>query len=383
MKAQIAFTSLRDAARALKPHTTTPRWQTRTRLLYLHADGDLLTLSASTGDETARVSLPGALGDGWCALPPDPLIKALAVLDPGGKAATTATVTLHVDDGRLSLTVADRHTVALDTTIPDGPPPTVTARPAPAERPVTAGPVADWHDLIAGVATAAGHEPARPDLAVVRLLRDHPNVVLIAEAIDRHRIHRGTWGQPDGHPVDVRIPAAATGRAVRLLRTLDPHGHLHVHANDTHVYWRTDRVGLAATTSGGGAFPNLEKVREDVLADATSSVTVGRADLLAAVTTARQLTAGTRHPRLCLQPAGARGLEVVVRADSGAPVYTTHLAVQGVVGPPPTLTLDPAFTRDAVAFIDGDNVDVHAAAGRLPIYLAGQRRHAIVMQIAA
>ena len=232
------------------------------------------------------------------------------------------------------------------------------------------------------MATAAGHEPARPDLAVVRLLRDHPNVVLIAEAIDRHRIHRGTWGQPDGHPVDVRIPAAATGRAVRLLHTLDPHGHLHVHADDTHVYWRTDRVRLAATTSGG-AFPDLEKVREDVLADATSSFTVGRADLLAAASTARQLTAGTRHPRLCLQPAGTRGLEVVVRADSGAPVYTTHLAVQGVAGPPPTLTLDPAFTRDAVAFLDGDHVDVHATAGRLPIYLAGQRRHAIVMQIAA
>ena len=50
-KAQIACSSLRDAARALKPYTTTPQWHTRTRLLYLYADGDILTLSASTGDE--------------------------------------------------------------------------------------------------------------------------------------------------------------------------------------------------------------------------------------------------------------------------------------------------------------------------------------------
>ena len=380
MKAQVAFPPLLSAARALKPYTTTQRW--RTRLLYLHAEGPTLTVSATTGDETASVPLDGALGDGWCALPADALIKALAAVKPGGKATTTATVSLHGDDGRLTLSVGDRPTVGLDTDTVDGLPPTVAAKPAPAERPVTAGPVADWHDLIAGVATAAGHEPARPDLAVVRLLRDHPNVVLMAEAIDRHRIHRGTWGQPDGDPVDLRMQAAATRRAARLLHTLDPHGHLRVHADDHRVYWRTDRVRLAATTTGGW-FPNLEKIREDVLDDTTSSFTVDRADLLAAATTVRQPTADTRHPRLCLQPAGTRGLDVVVRADSGAPLYIAQVSIQRLAGPPSTLTLDPAFTRDAVAFLDGDHIDVHATADRLPVYLAGQRRHAIVMQIAA
>jgi hypothetical protein len=247
MKAHVAFSSLLDAARALKPYTTPARRHIHARLLHLHTDGPILTLSATTGDETATVPLDGAAGDGWCALPPDTLIKALTAGSPGGRKATTATVTLDCDDGRLTLTVTDRPTVGLDTTT-GGLPPTVTTQPSPVERPVTAGPVADWHDLIAGVATAASGDPARPDLAVVRLLRDHLHVVLMAEAIDRHRIHRGSWGHPDGDPVDLRLPAAPTRRA------LDPHGHLQVHADDTHVYWRTDRVRLAVATRTG-TFP--------------------------------------------------------------------------------------------------------------------------------
>jgi hypothetical protein len=102
MKAEVAFTPLLAAARALKPYTTPQRWRTRTRLLYLHADGDTLTLSATTGDETASVPLSGAVSDGWCALPPDTLIKALTAIKPAGKAAQAATGTLHGEAGRLS-----------------------------------------------------------------------------------------------------------------------------------------------------------------------------------------------------------------------------------------------------------------------------------------
>lgn len=192
MKAEVAFTPLLSAARALKPYTTPQRLRTCTRLLNLHADGDTLTLSATTGDETAAVSLSGAVSDGWCALPLNTLIKALTVLKPRRKAAQTATVSLHADADRLYLAVGDAPAVALDTDRPDGLRPSVAAHPTPAHRPVTAGPVADWVNLIAGVATAAGHEPARPELAVVRLLRDHPQVVLMVEATDSRRTHRGT-----------------------------------------------------------------------------------------------------------------------------------------------------------------------------------------------
>ncbi len=343
MKAEIAFGPLLAAAQALKPYTTPQRWHTRTRLLYLHADGDTLTLSATTGEQTATVPLPGAVCDGFTALAPDTLIKALTAIN--------------------------------------GQPPTVAAQPAPHERPVTAGPVADWCDLLAGVTTAAGREPTRPDLAVVRLLRDHPHVVLLAEATSGYRIHRGSWGDPHGDPVDVQMPADAAERAVRLLHTLDPAGRVRVHTDDRNLMWRTDRVRLAAAT-GGPAFPNLEKIREDLLDDATITITVPRADLLAAVRTAHQLTATTRQPRLRLKPGPAGVLHLVLRTDTGAPMYTTPVAINQLAAPAPTLTLNPGFARDALAFLDGDTVEIHASADRLPIYLRGQRRHAIVMQIA-
>ncbi len=209
MKAEVALPPLLAAAQALKPYTTPQRWHTRTRLLYLHADGDTLTLSATTGEETATVPLPGAVCDGFTALAPDSLIKALTAIKPAGKAAQVATVTVHGEADRLHLSVGDGPAVGLDTDTPAGPLPTVAAQPAPHERPVTAGPVAEWCDLVAGVTTAAGREPTRPDLAVVRPLRDHPHVVLLAEATDRYRIHRGSWGDPHGDPVDVRTPCPA------------------------------------------------------------------------------------------------------------------------------------------------------------------------------
>ncbi len=63
-------------------------------------------------------------------------------------------------------------------------------------------------------------------------------------------------------------------------------------------------------------------------------------------------------------------------------MYTTPVAINQLAAPAPTLTLNPGFARDALAFLDGDTVEIHASADRLPIYLRGQRRHAIVMQIA-
>ncbi|HET8659181.1 MAG TPA: hypothetical protein VFM55_09305 [Micromonosporaceae bacterium] len=287
------------------------RWRTRTRLLYLHADGNTLTLSATTGDETASVPLSGAVSDGWCALPPDTVIKALTAIKPAGKSAQTATVTLHGEADRLYLSVGDGPAVGLDTDTPQGDPATVAARPEPHEQPLTCGPVADWCDLVGGVATAAGREATRPDLAVVRLLRDHPQVVLMVEATDAYRIHRGTWADPHGEPVDVPMPADAARRAVRLLHTLDPAGQVRVHTDDSHVVWRTDRVRLAAK-NGGRTFPNLEKIREDVLDDATSTFSVNRIALVAALNTAHDLPIGpgspaSRHPWTARVDQRARG----------------------------------------------------------------------------
>ena len=129
MKAEVAFGPLLAAAQALKPYTTPQRWHTRTRLLYLHADGDTLTLSATTGEETATVPLPGAMSDGFTALAPDTLIKALTAIKPAGKAAQVATVTVHGEADRLHLSVGDGPTVGLDTDTPPGQPPPAS-RPA-------------------------------------------------------------------------------------------------------------------------------------------------------------------------------------------------------------------------------------------------------------
>lgn len=384
MKAEVAFLSLLSAARALKPYTNTntkpPRWRTSSRLLHLHASGDTLTLTGSTGDETASVPLSSAVSDGACALPPDTLINALTVLKPAGRASARATVGLHHEAGRLHLSVGDSPTIDVDTETAPGHPPTVTPDPASALRLVTAGAVADWCDLIAGAATAASREPARPELAVVRLRRDQPRVVLMVEATDARRAHRGTWGDPDGEPVDVRIPAEAAVRAVRLLRTLDPTGQVRIHADDRLVAWCTDRVRVSAVT-GGAAFPDLEKLREDVLDDATAWFTVERTALLALLDTAHRLTAPVRHPRIRLETADPGVLDVVVLSEAGTAVYTGHLPVAAATGPVLRMLLDPDLVRDAVAFLDGDAVTVHSIPDRLPTYLAGARRHAVVMRI--
>lgn len=73
---------------------------------------------------------------------------------------------------------------------------------------------------------------------------------------------------------------------------------------------------------------------------------------------------------------------MVVLSEAGTAVYTGHLPVTAATGPIPRMLLDPDLVRDAVVFLDGDTVTVHSIPDRLPTYLPGARRHAIVMQIA-
>ncbi len=75
-------------------------------------------------------------------------------------------------------------------------------------------------------------------------------------------------------------------------------------------------------------------------------------------------------------------MEVTVRTESGAPMHTTPLADTQVRGPVHSLVFNPGIARDAVAFLDGERVDVHASPHRLATYPRGERRHAIVMQLA-
>ncbi|GAA0924510.1 hypothetical protein [Virgisporangium aurantiacum] len=393
MKAEVAYTPLLAAARALKPYSTPantlPRWRASSRLLHLHADGHTVTMTASTGDETATVALPGAVPDsshdGGCALPPEALINALAVIKPAGRAAARATVTMDHHADRLHLTVADGPTIDLDTATPPEPAPAI---PAAVGQLVTEGGVVGWCDLVAGAATAASREPARRELAVVRLHRDYPRTVLVVEATDTRRVHRGIWRGPGSdlgrdlgtEPMDVRIPVEAAVRAVRLLRALDPTGHLRVRADDRLVTWRTDRVHVSARI-GGGQFPDLEKLREDVLDDATTRFTVERTALLSVLDTAHRLTAPARQPRIRLERPDPGVLDVVVLSPAGTAVYTGQLPVTAASGPTYHMLLNPVFVRDAVGFLDGDTVTVHSSPDWLPTYLAGARRHAIVMRV--
>jgi len=379
MKAEVAFPALQNAARTLKAYTTSPRWHTATRLLHLRTHSDTLTLTAGTGDDVAEVDLPGGHADGDVAITPDDLLKALTAMRPKGKAAATATVGLVAEPNRLHLTVNGGSAVGLDTE--PSPPTNLACLPAmPAARPVTTGPVGDWCNLVQGVGRAAGHDPSRPELAVVRLHRDHPGTVLMVEAVDRYRAHRGRWGEPTGGAVDARIPIPGADRAVRLLTATDPHGHLLVDVDDERIRWQTDTVRVALRTRGE-PFPDLERIREEIASDATLGFRVDRQHLLAALDTATALAATTRHGRIHLETTPA-GTDVSVYTDSGAPLHRIPLPVSRR-SLPHTLTLQPTLLRQAVAFLDGPHIDLAATVGRLAMYLHGEHRHAIVMQTAA
>lgn len=376
MNAEVAFAPLIAAARALKHYTVARHWWTTTGLLHLYATGDTLTLAATTGEETAAVPLAATACDGRCAVPPDALINGLRALKPTGRTAGRAVVTLRGDQ-QLHLRVDDGPTIDLDISAASAQPP---ADPAPTRQLVTAGPVADWCDLVAGVACATSQDPTRPELAVVRLLRDHPRVVLLLEGCDGHRIHRGTWGEPAGEPIDQRMPAEAAGRAVRLLRALDPTGHVCVYASDGLAVWRTQRVHLSVATESR-EYPNLEKIREDVLTSSSTRFTVDRVRMQTVLGTAQRLTAAIRHPRIRFEHHEPATVDAIVASDAGTTTYTARLAIRDVTGPAPRLLLNPDLIYDAVTFIDGEHITVHSITGRLPVYLAGNRRHAIVMQV--
>jgi DNA polymerase III sliding clamp (beta) subunit (PCNA family) len=216
---------------------------------------------------------------------------------------------------------------------------------------------------------------------MVRLLRDHRDVVLVAEATDRYRVHRGTWGTPRGASVDVRLPAPAAARAVRMLRAADPAGTVRIHTDDTHVLWRTDRVQVAAATAGRGPYPDLERARELAAAD-TAVYTVARDALLATIDLVRRLSA-PRHARVWLTPYPHGVLGIALTSPTGGPIYQQSLTLDTVSGEAGPVTFNPVYVRDAVTFLDGPVIAVHAGADRLPVYLSGARRHAVVWQLAA
>lgn len=222
MKADVALLVLLAAARALKPYIGAPG--RRAGHLYLHTHDGTLTLTADGRHGCAQVDLPGGMVDGRCAIAADAVLAALTTLKPAGKAAKTATVTLSTEPDRLQLAAADGPAIVLDADTPTDawPDLPVCITPSRAATVVTTGPVADWCDLVSKVGWAAGTDPTRPELRVVRLLRDFAGTVLIVEAGDRYRVHRGCWGQPQGQPVDAQLPLDAAKRAVTLFIACDP-----------------------------------------------------------------------------------------------------------------------------------------------------------------
>ncbi|MEJ3741773.1 hypothetical protein WEI85_00525 [Actinomycetes bacterium KLBMP 9797] len=387
MKADVAFPALLAAARALKPYTTPISWYTpHQRGLRLHTSGDTLTLTAFNGVETAQIDLPGGTTDGGCAIAADTLITALTAIKPTPKAAKTATITLASEQDRLYLAVSGGSAIVLDTDADgdDAPKGPAIVQPTDAAWPVTAGAVADWCDLVGKVGWAASRDRAYPDLKVVRLLRDGAGTTLIVEAGDRYRIHRGCWAQPEGEPVDARIPIAAVERAVKLFTACEPAGRICVDVDDEHIWWRTDRVRLQART-GAEPYLNLEQIREEVCETVNVRFTAGRAELLAALDTAAALAATTRRGKVSIEStgAGAAAVDVTVYADSGGLLHRHPVPVTEAVGPAQALTFNPRFVRQVVAFLDCDTVHVSATAGRLGVYLESGTRHAILMQVDA
>jgi hypothetical protein len=377
MKVEVTLAALRATARALTPYTRAHNPAGASGLLHLHAHDDLLTLTATTGEETAQVDLPGARADGTCAVPPALLVAALTAVKRPGRGAT---VTLHLDGDHLDVTVGARPPITVPVHTPtDLPVPAPLGEPAV---PLVDAPVVDWCGLLAAVGTAASPpRDNRPDLAVVRLHRDD-GAVLVVEATDRYRVHRATLGTPMPGAVEVRLPTDAADRATKLHLAADPTGHIRLATDGVRLAWRTARVRLDTPTGGHGHYPDLERFREQVLTDADISFTVNRQPLQTALDTAVALTRGVRYRRVQLQPTGDGTADLTVHADGGAPVYRTAIAVHGYRGPLRTLTVDPVLAGQAVALLDGPAIAVDAIADGLAVHLAAGDRHALVMQIA-
>ena len=121
------------------------------------------------------------------------------------------------------------------------------------------------------------------------------------------------------------MPAGAARRAVRLLHTLDPAGHAaRAHRRQprgvAHQPRAAGRQGWRLCLSQPGEDPRRRARRRH-----QPTFNVNRAELLAALTTATTVTAATRHPRCPLEPGRNGVLDVVLRADSGATMHTTHV----------------------------------------------------------
>jgi len=374
VKAEIAYPRLLAAVRAISRYTTT-----RAPLLHLHSRADTLTLAAGAAEHTAEVDLPGAGGDGRCAAPAGTLLKALTAAKPAGRPSTAATVSMRAKPGRLTLSVtrgpSGPLSLSIDTRTPSPP-----EAPLPAELAavVAAGPVPAWCQLVGGVAWAAGQQRTQPALAVVRLLRE-PGAVLRVEATDSHRIHRGIWGEPAATAVDAMIPVTAAAQAIGMLTGCDPAGQLAVYADPDRVLWQTSRVRISAPTRPG-PYPNLEAIREQLLADATVSFTVDRAATLAAVQVAARLATATGG-LVGIDPHPGDGLaEVTVDGQAAAPTWQAQIGLGAAAGPVYPLRFNPRYIRQAFAFLTGPSVSIAAVTGRRAVLLHSGDRHAIVMQ---
>jgi hypothetical protein len=374
VKAEVAYPRLLAAVRAVTRYTTG-----HAPLLHLYASRDTLTLAAGAAEETVQVDLPGALAEGRVALPAGTLLTALTAGKPTGRAGRAATVTLQAAPGRLQLSVTGGPAgpVSLDTETPTHDPATpLAAEPAAA---VAAGPVGAWCELLGGVAWAAGRDRAQPALAVVRLVRE-PGAVLRVEATDSYRIHRGCWGEPAYPAVDALVPATAAGRGISVLTGCDPAGQLAVYATADRVVWRTGLVRVCARTRPG-PYPNLEAVREQVLADADIGFTVDRAAALAALEVAARIAAATGG-RVGIDPRPAdRAAEVRVEGQSAAPAWRALVGLAEAAGPVYPLRFNPRYARQAFSFLAGASVSVAAVTGRRAVLLHSADRHAVVMQL--
>lgn len=380
MKADVAFPALLTSARALKPYIG---GRGHLRAVDLHTHDRTLTLTADGRHGIAQVDLPGGTADGRCAIAVDALSAALRTLRPSGAAAKTATVTLSTEPGRLQVAVGDRLPIVLDadTGSGAGPDPSACVTPTGTATTVTTGPVADWCDLVSKVGWAAGTDPRLPDLRVVRLLRDFAGTVLVVEAHDRYRVHRGCWGAPGGAPVDAQLPLDAANRAVALFTTCDPEATLSVEADPAYLWWHTDRVRIRMRTDAA-AHLDLEQLREQVCGSIDLRFTAERARLLAAVETAEALAATTRRGQLDIAFTGA-AVDVGVYADSGTLLHHSTVPVTAAAGPARTLRFTPRLLRQAVAFLDADTVHIAASVDQLGVYLESGDRHAIVLRRAA
>lgn len=379
MKAETSLRELLAAARALQPYTDPRSVHATHQQLHFHVHGQLLTLTATRGHETAQITLTGGVTDGHRSTAPKPLTTALTTLKPAGAAAKTATVTLAAPPDRLQLTVTGHQPIELAaTTPPDGPP---TPPPMPTATTLTTGPVTDWCQLLAAVGSAADPRHSYPPLGGIHLLRDYHNTVLIVEATDQYRVHRSPWGPPSGPPAEAAVPIEATNRAIRLLTRCHPHGHLHIELDDRHIRWHTGTVQLCMPTTGGD-YPTMETIREQTLAAATTTTTIYQPPLAQALGTATALTKATSgHPRVHLQPGDQPDtIQVAAYDPTGQLMHHTTIPATST-GPVPTLRFRPQFLQQAVAFLDTDHIDIHAPATLGAVYLAGGDRHAIIQPV--